>query len=216
MLNPNGLTSSWSGVSGKELAGMWVYMDEAKKNGSSVHYVGSYIPDSYKTISLPREFYSTVGKMAQLARDLKLKYEKSFFSENSTYKDLKIGFKKPSKTEKITNFVMGRKIPDFEGHTAASLGTEVKAMFDYLIELEEFIESQQEITTDIFANTCYNIEYLSSFMQQAGYNLKTNLAQENHDKVKMELNTWAKEFFGDSSRLKILSDEFQCFSANYQ
>ena len=31
MLNPNGLTSSWSGVSGKELAGMWVYMDEAKK-----------------------------------------------------------------------------------------------------------------------------------------------------------------------------------------
>ena len=68
-------------------------------------------------------------------------------------------------------------------------------MFDYLIELEEFIESQQEITTDIFANTCYNIEYLSSFMQQAGYNLKTNLAQENQDKVKMELNTWAKEFF---------------------
>ena len=109
MLNPNGMASSLSGVAGKRLAGMWLFMDEAKKKGSTVHYVGSFVPNSYKTHSLPINFYSSVENMSKLAKSIQSKYEKSFFKADSPYKELKIGFKKPSKVQRAMNFVMGTK-----------------------------------------------------------------------------------------------------------
>ena len=89
-------------------------------------------------------------------------------------------------------------------------------MLKYLQDIKNYIEQQEIITTDVFANTCYNIEYLASLLQQGGYNLKSNIADETDENTKKELSLWAREFFGDSTRLKLLSDEFQCFSANYK
>ena len=52
IMNPNGVTASMAGISNKKLASMWAFIEEAKRKGSNIHYIGSYIPNSYKIHSV--------------------------------------------------------------------------------------------------------------------------------------------------------------------
>ena len=113
------------------------------------------------------------------------------------------------------NFIIRRKLPDFDGYTAASLSKEIIAMLDYLQQLDSYIDEQEIISLEIFANTCYNLEYLSSVFEKSAFNLNVNIGQESDKELKAELKRWSREFFGDSIRAKLLSDKLQFYTANY-
>lgn len=213
LTNPDGLASSMTGIASKPLAGMWNYMDEAKKRGSLVHYVGSYVPGSVKVAILPTDYFETLSDMSKLALSIKEKYAKDFFSVDSPYKHIKIGYEKPGKFQRSINFVLRREIPDFEGDTAESLGATVIDTLDYLVDLDPYTREQSLVTSELFAHTCYYIEYMSGVLSGAGYNLRTNLEDIEDEKQESELKAFSKEFFGDSIRLKLLADKFLCYTA---